>query len=99
MQLLPILLTLPLLGSAHPGCPAPRSKGAAYFLDNNPSGSSIVALRIGSDGLLSNPVRTSTGGKGLYGLTASMTGDAPAAGGAGMFVFLICFDWFALMMG
>lgn len=36
----------------------------AYFLDNDPSGSSIVSLKIGADGKLSNPVRTLTGGNG-----------------------------------
>jgi hypothetical protein len=35
-------------------------------------------------GTLSSPVVTSTGGKGLYGLTASSTGGSPAVGGAGM---------------
>ena len=44
---------------------------AAYFQDNDPAGNSIVALQISSsDGTLSNPVRTSTGGKGLAGLLA-----------------------------
>ena len=44
---------------------------AAYFLDNDPAGNSIVALQISnSHGTLSNPVRTSTGGKGLTGLIA-----------------------------
>lgn len=80
-----LILSLPLLAVAAPTRAAPQPKGVAYFLDNNPAGSSIVALDIGSDGLLSNPVRIATGGKGLYGLTASTTGGAPAAGGAGTF--------------
>lgn len=76
-------LSLPLLASAA-ACPAPKPKAAAYFLDNNPAGSSIVALTIGDDGMLSDPVRTATEGNGLYGLTASSTGGQAAAGDAGM---------------
>ena len=38
----------------------------AYFQDTDPAGSSVIALKISSvDGTLSNPVRTSTGGKGI----------------------------------
>ncbi|KAK1808853.1 hypothetical protein LTR12_016799 [Friedmanniomyces endolithicus] len=40
---------------------------AAYFLDNNPSGSAIICLRIGFDGIVNDPVRTSTGGYGAIG--------------------------------
>jgi hypothetical protein len=40
---------------------------AAYFLDNNPSGSSVVSLNIANNGTLSNPIRTSTGGVGSWG--------------------------------
>lgn len=40
---------------------------AAYFLDNNPSGASIVSLNILNNGTLSNPVRTFTHGNGSYG--------------------------------
>jgi hypothetical protein len=39
----------------------------AYFLDNNPHGSSIVSLQIDAEGLLSNPTRTSTHGFGVIG--------------------------------
>lgn len=39
---------------------------AAYFLDNDPSGASIVSLDILSNGTLSSPVRTLTGGKGSW---------------------------------
>ena len=56
---------------------------AAYFLDNNPAGASIVSLKIADDGTLSGPVRTSTGGTGLFGLTAGTNGAPPAVGGAG----------------
>ena len=60
---------------------------AAYFLKNDPAGSSIVSLKISEeDGTLSSPVMTSTGGKGLFGLKTSATGGAPAAGGAGMYL-------------
>lgn len=59
-----------------------QSNHAAYFLDNDPSGSSIIAMKIGStDGKLSDPVRISTGGKGLFGLA----GSPPVAGNAGEF--------------
>jgi hypothetical protein len=50
------------------------SNRAAYFLDNNPAGSSIIALKISEDGFLSSPVRISTGGEGLYGKNSG--GDA-----------------------
>lgn len=50
---------------------------AAYFLDNSPSGSSLVSLKIGSDHLLSDPVRTSTGGSGSIALNAA--GGQPVA--------------------
>ncbi len=56
---------------------------AAYFLDNNPAGASIISLQIAEDGTLSYPVRTSTGGKGLMALSAGANGAVPAAGGAG----------------
>ncbi|KAK5689866.1 hypothetical protein LTR97_012626 [Elasticomyces elasticus] len=36
----------------------------AYFLDNDPSGNSIVSLVTDRHGMLSNPVRTSTHGRG-----------------------------------
>lgn len=41
---------------------------AAYFLDNDPSGSSVVSLKIGKDNLLSDPIRTSTNGYGAIGV-------------------------------
>lgn len=40
---------------------------AAYFLDNDPSGASVVSLNILSNGTLSNPVRTFSKGNGSYG--------------------------------
>jgi len=83
MHLLAHLLIPQLVSAAALGA---RDYGnrAVYFLDNNPAGSSIVSLKISpQDGTLSNPIRTSTGGIGLFGLTASKTGAAPAAGGAG----------------
>ncbi|KAH8821488.1 hypothetical protein F5884DRAFT_850713 [Xylogone sp. PMI_703] len=56
----------------------PRSDHrAAYFLDNNPAGSSIVSLKIDiNDGTLSDPVRTSTGGVGMYALAGAAPGGA-----------------------
>ncbi|KAK3984690.1 putative 3-carboxymuconate cyclase protein [Cladorrhinum sp. PSN332] len=54
------------------GSPSPGSSSKGlYFLDNNPSGSSIISLQIASDGTLSNPIRTPTGGNGSIGLTAN----------------------------
>jgi hypothetical protein len=45
---------------------------AAYILKNDPAGSSIISLKISvEDGTLSSPVLTSTGGKGLIGVTAA----------------------------
>jgi len=69
-------LLLPALVSAipvdHRNSPDNR---AAYFLNNDPAGSSIISLKISvEDGTLSSPVITSTGGKGLIGMTASSTG-------------------------
>ena len=43
----------------------------AYFQDDDPAGNNVVALHISdTDGTLSSPVRTATGGKGFYGLFA-----------------------------
>ena len=54
---------------------------AAYFQDNDSAGNSLVALQISErDGTLSNPVRTSTGGKGLAGLVA-VSQDSVVVGG------------------
>ncbi|KAE9374242.1 hypothetical protein N431DRAFT_404788 [Stipitochalara longipes BDJ] len=75
------LLLAPVLVSAA-AISSRDSSRAAYFLDNNPAGASIISLKIAEDGTLSNPVRTSTGGTGLLGLTAGTNGSAPAAGGA-----------------
>lgn len=36
----------------------------AYFLYNDPTGNSIVSLKIGQDGKLSDPMKTPTGGVG-----------------------------------
>lgn len=82
MQILACLLIPQLVSAVAIGARDDRSR-AAYFLDNNPAGSSIISLKISpDDGTLSNPIRTPTGGKGLFGLTASSTGGTPAAGGA-----------------
>lgn len=77
--LIPQLVSAAALGARH------QDKRAAYFLDNNPAGATIVSLKISpNDGTLSDPIRTSTGGVGLLALSASSTGGAPAPGGAGM---------------
>lgn len=37
-----------------------------YFLDNDPEGNSIVSAQISDrDGILSSPIKTATGGRGL----------------------------------
>lgn len=85
MHALTYLLVPSLVSAAAIGLRDNDNSGtrAAYFLKNDPAGSSIVSLKISEeDGTLSSPVLTSTGGKGLFGLTASTTGGAPAAGGA-----------------
>ncbi len=77
---IPFLLALPsaVLAGLLPRTGAPQ---ALYYLDNNPSGASIVSLKISTkDGTLSDPVRTSTSGIGMFGQTA--TGAAQA----GMFI-------------
>ena len=75
------LLLAPVLVSAA-AINSRDSSRAAYFLDNNPAGASIISLEIAEDGTLSNPVRTSTGGTGLFALTAGTNGAPAAAGGA-----------------
>ncbi|TEY57669.1 hypothetical protein BOTCAL_0209g00080 [Botryotinia calthae] len=75
--LTPIVLAASIITRHH------SRDAAAYFLDNNPNGSSIIAMRISrEDGTLSLPVRTSTGGKGMFGLNAPAANStaAPAPG-------------------
>ena len=64
-----------------PGKPGYSSNAAAYFLDNNPSGNSLVSLKIGKDGSLSEPVKTATGGKG--GISVNATGFQSTADSLG----------------
>lgn len=72
------ILGLLIFTNASPVSPERRDGGrkrAAYILDNDPAGASIISMTIGiDDGLLSSPVRTFTGGNGLYGKNAN--GDA-----------------------
>ena len=63
------LLTLVPLVAATP-YPQPGAAKAVYYLDSDPAGASIVALKVNNDGTLADPVRTSTGGKGLIGNNA-----------------------------
>jgi hypothetical protein len=66
-----LLLAIPFgIASAFPFRGLQDSKNrAAYFLENDPTGNYIVALKISDeDGTLSSPVRTSTAGNGLAGL-------------------------------
>jgi hypothetical protein len=85
--LIPQLVSAAALGARH------QDKRAAYFLDNNPAGATIVSLRISPEyGTLSDPIRTSTGGVGLLALSASSTGGAAAPVGAGMPLYAIIHD-------
>ncbi len=85
MHALTYLLAPTLVSAAAIGLRDNPDNRAAYFLRSDPAGSSIISLKISvEDGTLSSPVVTSTGGKGLFGLSASSTGGAPAVGGAGM---------------
>lgn len=52
--------------------------GAIYILNNDPTGASIVAAAISQNGTLSSPTNTSTGGRGLVGVTGS---GQPGVGG------------------
>ncbi|PTB37282.1 hypothetical protein M441DRAFT_149413 [Trichoderma asperellum CBS 433.97] len=45
---------------------ANAARRAVYFLDNDPSGASIVSLNVSSNGTLSNPMRTFTKGNGSW---------------------------------
>ncbi|KAH6714828.1 hypothetical protein DL95DRAFT_310985 [Leptodontidium sp. 2 PMI_412] len=78
LLLAPVLVSAAVVSSRH----WRDDSRAAYFLDNNPAGSSVISLKIAEDGTLSYPVRISTGGKGLLALTAGMNGAPAAAGGA-----------------
>lgn len=56
---------------SYPFHPNGTSK-TAYFQDDDQAGSNIIALRISdTDGTLSNPVSTATGGKGFKGFAVS----------------------------
>ena len=51
-------------------------KKALYFLQNDPTGSSVVAIELGAQGMLSSSsIVIQTGGKGAQALNA--TNDAP----------------------
>ena len=85
----PLLFAVPLVSATVVNIAAYRehSSKAVFFLDNRPEGAGIYALSIAEDGTVSDPIRTSTGGMGLYGLMASTTGGAPAAGSSGKMPF------------
>lgn len=59
----------------HSGPPPAGRNGALYFLDNNPDGSSVVAMSMSMNGMPDNPMRTSTGGMGAFGINGT-TGTA-----------------------
>lgn len=75
-QLLPLIaVNIALVYSfavSYPREDSPHTQDrAAYFQDNDSASNSLVALQISEyDGSLSDPVKTSTGGKGLAGLIA-----------------------------
>ncbi|KAK5110383.1 hypothetical protein LTR62_006091 [Meristemomyces frigidus] len=93
LSLLPLLpfaaVALAQVPEFHPHGPPPGSWGqgwgwgsgyankAIYFLENNPSGSSIVSMKISTNGSISNPKRTATGGVGS--ITLNSTGQPVAA--------------------
>ena len=54
-------------GYTHRQWPHKNGADAAYFLDNDPHGSSIISLRVGKNGHLSDPVRTPSNGYGAIG--------------------------------
>jgi len=80
MHALNYLLISQLIAAATAVAPRHHRKRAAYFLDNNPAGASIVSLVISpEDGTLSSPVRTSTKGIGLMGVVTPANGTGPPA--------------------
>lgn len=74
-----VLLFLTTLSLAAPHQYGDGSKRAVYSLSNNANGSQIVALSIAEDGTVSNPILTSTGGKGLQGLNVGPPFGAPGS--------------------
>lgn len=55
-------------GTAVPRGWPQNSSGALYFLENDPAGANIVSAKVASDGSISDPTRTPTGGKGSIGV-------------------------------
>ncbi|KAF7945578.1 hypothetical protein EAE96_010345 [Botrytis aclada] len=85
MYLFRILLLTPIVLAASIITRHHSRDAAAYFLDNNPNGSTIIAMRVSrEDGILSLPTRISTVGKGMFGLDAPAANStaAPAPGSA-----------------
>lgn len=69
MKFLNTLVFVASLASATPT----RHSRALYFLDSDPQGASVVSFEVAKDGSLGEPQRTSTGGKGLIGITNNGT--------------------------
>ena len=74
-----LTVTLSILSSVKALPQAPNGYGnsakkALYFLQNNPSGSSLISLDV-SNGKAGNPVRTATEGVGL--VATNMTSNQP----------------------
>ncbi|KAL9055375.1 MAG: hypothetical protein Q9162_003572 [Coniocarpon cinnabarinum] len=67
---------MPALGLPQAGYPSGGDKQALYFLQNNPSGASVIALEL-ENGQAGNPIRTSTQGigSGVMNLTSNEAVD------------------------
>jgi hypothetical protein len=69
----PVALAFPATGNYPKGGPWHKSMGSAvYFLRVDPQGSSVVAIKVGKDGLLQDATSvTSTDGVGLQSLNVT----------------------------
>ena len=81
-----LILPFVALAAARPRPYTPSAK-AIYFLDSDPSGASVVSLKVGRSGKIASPVRTSTGGKGLIGVNAT---GAPVGAGKFLLGTVVC---------
>ncbi|KAF9055745.1 hypothetical protein BJ165DRAFT_1521722 [Panaeolus papilionaceus] len=61
---------------------ASKTVGAAYVITNDPSGNQIVAMNIGSDGLLSSVNTIDAGGRGAHGQSSPIGPDPLFSQGA-----------------
>ncbi|KAM0354900.1 hypothetical protein ACHAPU_000737 [Fusarium lateritium] len=65
MKISTTIAVIASLAQAHPK--SSTCNGALYFLDSDPQGASVVSFKIDEHGMLGEPQRTSTDGKGLIG--------------------------------